>query len=162
MFNARQYREENPLERSLPEGWYKVKCETSELKKSSTGFDMVTLSIRIADSLSGHFINALQWENLVIGHPNETTRKFANEKLAEIMLASGVDEITVWGDIAHHGADFAMRVAKSEKTGRVYSVYRDISAWDAAVNKHYNVKPEEKPDVAPAPPIEHYIDDIPY
>ncbi len=141
MFNAKQYREQNPEQRSLPVGWYKVKAESSEMKQSSAGANMVTISIRIKDSLSGHFVNALQWENLTIGHESEQVRKIANDKLAEIMLASGVDEIEVWSDIAANGGEFAMSVGKSTKTGRVYAVYRPLSVWDAMATKHYGQIP---------------------
>lgn len=151
MFNAKKYREENPEQRTLPVGWYKVKAETSELKQSSAGANMVTISIRILDSLSGHFINALQWENLTIGHESEQVRKFANDKLAEIMLASGVDEIEVWSDIAFEGKEFAMSIGKSAKTGRVYAVYRPLAMWDAMVTKHYGA--------APAPATNGLIDE---
>ena len=167
VFNAKEYRDQNPEQRTLPTGWYKVKVETSQLKQSSAGDDMVTMSIRILDSLSGHFINALQWENLVIGHPNDQTRRIANDKLAEICLASGVDEIRVWGDIAEEGKEFAMSIGKSEKTGRIYAVYRSIDAWEAKLAKQGKAQPApmfngQAPVLAPAPPLDDYIDDIPF
>lgn len=167
VFNAKQYREQNPEEKSLPTGWYRVKCESSELKKTAVGqFDMITLKIRIVDSISGHFINALQWENLTIGHANEQTRKFANDKLAEIMLACGVDEIEVWSDIGANGGEFAMSIGKSQQTGRIYAVYRPLAAY-LAVQAKSPAKPApfvngEAPVMPPAPPMEDYLDDIPF
>lgn len=166
-FDAKAYRAQNPEEKSLPTGWYRVKCESSELKKTQVGqYDMVTLKIRIVDSISGLFINAIQWENLTIGHSLEQTRKFANDKLAEIMLACGVDVVEVWGDIAEFGTEFAMSVGRSQQTGRVYAIYRPLSAYLAVAAKA-EPRPApftngEAPVMPPAPPLEDYSNDIPY
>jgi hypothetical protein len=167
VFNAKEYRKDNPEERDLPVGWYKVFCEMSELKKSSMGHDMVVLKIRIVDSISGHFINALQWENLVIGHPSELTRKYANDKLAEIMLACCIETINVWGDLSN-SPEFAMSIGKSAKTGNVYAVYRPLSAY-LAVQAKQGIQPAPL-GLAPAyqeltPPRvdDHFFDDdLPY
>lgn len=170
MFNAKQYREQNPVERALPVGWYKVKVETSSKTMSSTGYEMVKMSLRIVDSISGYFINALQWENLVFGHESEITRKYANDKLAEIMLAAGVEVAKEWEDIALHGGEFAMSIGKSAKTGRVYAVYRPLAVWEAMVAKHNGVVPAPsvnglitEPYTPPAAYTEiNFDDDIPF
>lgn len=164
VFNAAQHRAENPDDRTFPKGWYRVKCEMSESKPSSSGYQMVTLKIRIVDSISGHFINAIQWENLTIGHPSPKVSKIAQGKLTEIMLAAGVPELDVWGELGEKGTDFAMSIGISSQTGRSYAIYRPLSAYLEVAAKHQPTQQFESqtPVIPPAPPIDDYLDDVPY
>jgi hypothetical protein len=159
-FNAKKYAEENPIQSQIAVGDYKVTCEQFEAKTSSTGFEMLTGKIRVIDSTSGAYINALQWENLVIGHPTDKTRKIANNKLAEIMLAAGVDEYDSIDDLNDKLEDveftMSIRVARS---GRFYAMYRPVSFFNDAANVQSATS--DIPDLPPAPPLD-YDDDVPY
>lgn len=127
MFNARQHRESNPImgQGELPVGHYLVLVEEIYDKTSSTGFKMLTFKIRILDSISGSHINALQWENLVIGHDSEMTRRIALDKLADICLAHGIESFVDVADLARQigNQKVTMTVGRS-RMGKTYTVFR--------------------------------------
>lgn len=127
MFNARQHRESNPImgQGELPVGHYLALVEEIYDKTSSTGFKMLTFKVRILDSVSGSHINALQWENLVIGHESEMTRRIALDKLADICLAHGIESFVDVADLARQigNQKVAMTVGRS-RMGKTYTVFR--------------------------------------
>lgn len=161
-FNAKKFAEENPIQSQLPTGHYKVEVESIEEKTSSTGYGMYTLKIRVLESLRGGYVNALQWENLVVGHDSEQTQKYAFAKLTEIMLAAGVDEFKEASDLQESlkNVPIAMTIAQA-KSGRYYALYRPLQFYVAASQAVGNIPPAN--DIPPMPPIDiNYEDDIPY
>lgn len=166
-FNAKKFAEENPIQSQLPLGHYKVEVESAEEKTSSTGYGMYTLKIRILESLRGGYANALQWENLVVGHDSEQTQKYAYAKLTEIMLAAGVDEFIDASDLQQSlkNIPITMTIAQA-KSGRYYAMYRPLQFYIAASQAVGNTPPVDDaptiPAMPPMPDIDDYIDDIPF
>jgi hypothetical protein len=159
VFNAKKYREENPsLSSELPIGRYLVEAESAELKTSSSGYDMVTWKLRIKDSESGAFVNAIQWENLTIGHDSPKVQEIANEKLTEILLAldviDDVDLKKLTPMVA--GKTCVMTIKQAKASGRLYAVYtfgRKLDKQEPA-----QAQPTGYTELS----IPHFEDDIPY
>jgi hypothetical protein len=147
VFDANAFQKDNPTDKTFPVGWYLVNIETSEQKPTTKGFDMVTLKVRLKDSTNGHFINAINWENLTIGHGSPTVAKIAKEKLSEIMLACNQPQINVWGELSN-SADFAMEVRKSQQSGKTYAVYKPLAKWFEVVQKFGKATPAPKQNAA--------------
>lgn len=141
MFNAKQHRVSNPIQTSaeLPVGHYQAHVEEVMEKTSSTGFKMITLKLRITNSMTGSFINALHWENLCIGHDSEQVRLIAMDKLAEICEAHGIEAFENVGDLARQigKKEVSLTINKS-RAGRIYAVYRKDSYFRDRLN---NVSP---------------------
>jgi hypothetical protein len=126
-FNAKKHREQSALPNTdgLPVGHYLGLVEEIYDKKSSSGYDMLTFKVRVVDSISGSFINALQWENLCHGHESEMVKQIAADKLAEICLAHGVEEFVDTADLAKQiGFKRVSITINKSRTGKTYAVYR--------------------------------------
>lgn len=160
-FSAAQVMQDTNYMDGLPKGRYTLRVETAQQKKSSTGFDMVSLKIRSLGNEDGRYINAVHWENLTIGHVSQTVADYAKRKLAEIMMAAGVDNLPENPDGTLDLSPLIDKevtgVACQSTSGNRYVIY--IVPSDKAPAMVGGLNPDPRP--LPPPDID-FDDDIPF
>ena len=157
-FSAAQAIQDTAHMDGLPKGRYVLEIEAAETRVSSTGFKMISMKIRSHGNESGAFKNALHWENLTIGHNSQVVADYAKRKLAEIMIAAGIETLE---DLPNGDLDLLPLVGKKvtgiacqSKTGNRYVIYAPPAEQAPPMTGGFqNI---------PSPPDGDYDDDIPF
>ena len=120
---------------ALPEGDYEMIVTKSDIKPTKAGNGhYLELEMQI---IAGSFRGRRHWERLNLDNPRQQTVKIAQEQLARLCMAMGLDEIQ----------------DSEELHGRAFIATLGIDKKDATRNVVWNYKPAEGATPAPVPAV---------
>lgn len=132
----------------LPSGEYEVMIVKSDTKGTKSGNgSYLELEMHV---ISGEHTGRRHWERLNLDNPSLKTVKIAQEQLARLCVALGVDEVDDSEEL--HDRPFVAEFAidKKDNTRNVIYGYRAISG--APVSPAKLAPPKAPPPAAPAKP----------
>lgn len=124
-FNAAEVEPSKAME-PLPNGWYNVQIEASEMKPASTaGNEYLELTMKVLD---GDFEGRKVFDRLNIINASEVAQQIAYEQLSAICHATGV--INVEDSEELHGKPFMAKV-KFKPATEQYEAGNDVKGYQA-------------------------------
>jgi hypothetical protein len=151
-FNALEVAPDMGVMDPLPEGWYNVMIDNSEISPTKNG-DGAILKLRFK-VVDGNFINRSVYGRLNIRNANDIAQRIALAQLSAISHAVGIMQVSDSQQL--HGIPLKIRVKVVEQEG--YSPSNDIIAYK---NVNETVGVAQVAPVAILPPVVPVLQPIP-